>query len=60
MVETPSPPPGTDAKEKLYVCVKGTHTHTQPFVGHNPRLPLIAPNGYLWDRERNSGRRRRK
>lgn len=33
LAETPSPPPGTDAKEKLYVCVKGTHTPHTAFCG---------------------------
>lgn len=60
MVETPSPPPGTDAKEKLYVCVKGTHpTHSLLWVTIPDFLSLLQM-GYLWDRERNSGRRKRK
>lgn len=60
LVETPSPPPGTDAKEKLYVCVKGTHpTHSLLWVTIPDFLSLLQM-GYLWDRERNSGRRKRK
>lgn len=51
--QSPPPPPGTNAKEKLQLCVKvSTHpthrcklyTHTA-FVGHEPRIPLTAPNG---------------
>lgn len=33
LVETPSPPPGTDAEEKLYVCVKEAHTRHTAFCG---------------------------
>lgn len=60
MVETPSPPPGTDAKEKLYVCKGNTHlTHSLLWVTIPDFLSLLQM-GYLWDCERNSGRRKRK